>query len=566
MSIIKRIKIVQVPQYNEHINDLYQNNINFENSVYLNTPLIPSLGIAQITAYLRQKKIIVELDDLNIKIHHDARTKKEKFDFSCVLNWKEVLNHIIIKENPIIKDFIQTIVKKTNFEGYDLICLSPMWPEKEPTFNILLLISNYLKQKYNIPIVVGGTQQNTCERMYELIEKGLELKVYDYVIVGQGEQPLYRLIKSLNKENEKLEEINGLMYLKNGKIIKQGFGETCFQMHDFEGLPLELYKWRLPQLINKKLGIKNKKILVLPYRFNIGCPYQCIFCGASDMSDFRVISPKKAVEEIKELSEKYNTKYFFFMSHTINISKKYILEFCDEIIKQNLNIYWSDCARVNNMDEEILKKMKKAGCIRLIYGLETGSKRMLKYINKRISLEQVSKVIRMTNNVDIWTCIEIIAGLPTETKQDVEDTINFLDMNKANLDNIFLTKYYLIQNSLLGTHPEKYGIKNIQMENDPMGSRKYKFDEIDGLNWEEKKKQIDYSYNKIYDFIKKERKNIINDFDEHHFLFLAYTVAKSKKGVKKFYMNYNNIASDYPNSVSTKPNRIRKMIKLLLSQ
>ena len=100
---------------------------------------------------------------------------------------------------------------------------------------------------------------------------------------------------------------------------------------------------------------------------------------------------------MKELKEEYNTSFFFFLSSTINISKKYINELCDEIIKNNLNIYWSDCARFNEMDKETLIKMRKAGCIRLIYGLETASPKMLKYIDKRITLEQASRVIKETH-------------------------------------------------------------------------------------------------------------------------------------------------------------------------
>jgi len=271
--------------------------------------------------------------------------------------------------------------------------------------------------------------------------------------------------------------------------------------------------------------------------------------------------PPKVVPYLRELKQRYNPTGFFFLSDTINISKRYIDALCNEIISNKLEVLWSDCARVDYLDRDLIFKLRRAGCIRLIYGIETASPRMLEYINKNVDLERLEKVLKWTDEAGIWTGLEIICGLPHEREEDINSTILFLNKNRKYINRIYYNVFDLKNRSKLFQDPVRYNIKNITglyqypKDDESMFNRDYihfGFDEIGGLNWKDKEKQMLYSYNKV---VKEIGEEPFPYLEEEHFLFFLYSKYQDKNKISSIFNQVGIQKRNYCEQEKIKPKK-----------
>ena len=162
-----------------------------------------------------------------------------------------------------------------------------------------------------------------------------------------------------------------------------------------------------------------------------GCPFHCTFCASQSLwKNCRARSAKSIADEIEELIKNFGIKEIYLFDDTFNLNLKRAEEICDEIINRRLKICLRVQARVLPMTEQLLKKMKKAGCWCIYYGIESGNEMVLKDIKKNISLEQARKTFRMTENAGIRTFGFFMIGLPKDDRKTIEDTLNFaLEIN-----------------------------------------------------------------------------------------------------------------------------------------
>jgi len=324
-----------------------------------------------------------------------------------------------------------------------------------------------------------------------------ELLKYDFIDFGiyshnmNGEKYLYNLIDNLENGRNPT-KLEGIIYKKNKKIIyntvqkKQHYD---FPVPDFDGLPLDLYRFEPPPELREK-GYK-KKMLLLPYFFQQGCINNCIFCDASAHPRLALKDTEENIQDIKFLSHKYKCKDFFFLNSSINSIYNYAMEFSDMLKEENLDLRWSDCAMFKNVDSKLLKNLRESGAISLIWGIESASSRILKSVRKSIDINIITKILKESSTLGIWNGIELIAGLPFEKDEDITATIDFVNRHLPYVDYYHLNAFQL-RASLLLNYPEKYGITNVKKIKHPYFL--FKFDEINGLEWEEKKGQIQRSY------------------------------------------------------------------------
>ena len=170
-----------------------------------------------------------------------------------------------------------------------------------------------------------------------------------------------------------------------------------------------------------------------------GCPYHCFFCLATPVSGNKVRkrSPQNIVEEIKECVEKYNIRNFLFWSDIFNIDKHWVMELCQHIIDSGLDIVWSANTRADTADEEMAEMMYKAGCRLVSIGVESGSQEMLDHIGKNITLDDVRITVKIFKKFGIRIYNYFVIGLPWETEDTIEDTIDFA----IELDSDFISFY-----------------------------------------------------------------------------------------------------------------------------
>ncbi|MCB4791361.1 MAG: tetratricopeptide repeat protein [Elusimicrobia bacterium] len=513
----------------------------------INYSLLLPLGMARIVSYLRSNGIEVDQDDLYIKVNQGNMFagEDERIDRDVFFDNERVIRYAQGKDDIDIEKILEKTEEMTRLKGYKVILISmcTSFVDKSGCMFVLAL-ARFLKKKYNPLIIVGG-QGNTVEDMVKYNNKNI-----DFIVDKKGEKPLFMLLSALKYKID-IDKIPDISITNNGKLIKTNLRSKLDIIPDFNGLPLALYeyrnKWEPGAGCDKEtkdsiVGFNNSRTLVSPYVMMEGCSHECAFCCDSTSDILLSLDPKKAVEYMSKLNKIYGIKYFLFLNNTINLSKKYINELCDEIINSGLDILWCDCARGDNLDSQTLFKMRKAGCIRLIYGMETASPRLLKYVDKEINLKRLEDIISWTDEAGIWTGIEIICGFPHETKEDIEMTVDFLNKNKKHINWIYYNIFKLLPTSRINSDRKKYGIENVFINDEAKQyvsarlrtSLESAFDEIGGLRWGDKIKQMVERYDYVVDKTKVNGKSL-PDYEMEHFLFYLYSKYKDKNEILRVF-------------------------------
>ena len=154
-----------------------------------------------------------------------------------------------------------------------------------------------------------------------------------------------------------------------------------------------------------------------------GCVFQCKFCVVHQERRFRSHSPKRVVDEIVDLQEHYDCGCLSFVDPSFVRNKKRVHAVCDEIRRQGIRIPCRYEGHVRMVDRPLLEAMKAAGCVNIAYGIESGSQGMLRTIGKNVDLEHVTEAVRLTQAVGIAASGLFILGLPGETREQMEQTI-----------------------------------------------------------------------------------------------------------------------------------------------
>lgn len=158
-----------------------------------------------------------------------------------------------------------------------------------------------------------------------------------------------------------------------------------------------------------------------------GCPFSCTYCAHMFGRRVRKRSVENVLEEIYLLKKKYGTVQISFKDDTFTVDKKWVTELCHGLIETNLDINWDCTTRVDTIDEDLIKLMKKSGCNDIRIGIETGSQRILNETKKGITFEQVRSITKMLNkNRMMWTGY-FMYGLPSETVEDIRSTYIFME-------------------------------------------------------------------------------------------------------------------------------------------
>lgn len=265
----------------------------------------------------------------------------------------------------------------------------------------------------NITIGLGGPHISADPHFIDVFP------CFDFGVVGEAEITFTRLVKRVLR----------------GERLKGIFQSEL--PHDLNDLPFPAR-----HLINKHDYFEFESPLgtVLTSR---GCPFRCLFCSRASISDrVRQVSPVRVVDEIERICDEYHGN-FTFVDDTFTLNKKHTVALCNEILNRGLKIKWSCNTRANLLDEELLELMADAGCRVILIGVESGNERVRnEVVRKRVSDEAIKKVVRMCNKVGIEIGSYLMLGFPTETKEELEDTVNFAKRSGVDTMSIHTTTVY----------------------------------------------------------------------------------------------------------------------------
>jgi len=280
-------------------------------------------------------------------------------------------------------------------------------------------------KKQGITTVMGGPHSTA------LPKETLEDSGADFILIGEAEKSFPNLLNSLEKKKN-LMSVKGICFKKNNKIIMTPEEDL---IQNLDELPLP--SWNMMNPNDYPIaphGAFLKRFPCAPIITTRGCSFNCTFCASKCTwrQKLRFRDPKKVVDEIEMLNKKFGVKEFHFEDDNFTLKREHALEVCKEIIRRKLDIVWAcpNGVRIDRLDEELLKWMKKSGCYLLAFGLESGDQKILNTATKNLDLSQVSKALRMVKKIGIQTWGFFILGLPGETMESALKTIKFARNNE----------------------------------------------------------------------------------------------------------------------------------------
>lgn len=497
-------------------------------SLMYNYSGIPPFGLATITAELKSKGLDIRQDDLDAKCAADELFPRHRWGKQfpakdLMLDIERVRKYWEGGLDPDIVDVVEQVLTYTDLADRDTILISCI--EGDDIAAVLsLCIGKYLVGQGKT-VIFGGEAFPHMMPIRSELRYFYDNRCFDYYIQGYGEVPLLELFKVLDEPartklamadaptTSPLEGVSGLVYPRaDGTLIENRPLFTRPEVvPDFEGLPMDLY-YKFPdewgKLPTEDQGVEE--ILVLPVKLNFCCPMNCAFCISSGDAFSKVTSmqPDAMCEAIKRLRDRWQTPYFMFADDLFNISRKRAVEMAEAFVRHDLKIMWSDCAYGKHLKQEDLELFRASGACRLVWGLETGSQRLQDLIHKGIELAEFEQIMQWSHEAGIYNSLEVIAGFPSETDQDIEATVQLLHRLRPWVDQMYLNPFSLITGSMMHKQPEKYGLTNVQpvatiFQRNPdqvySWIQRYTFDEVGGLPWKDKIKQIERSYRRVHE-------------------------------------------------------------------
>jgi len=246
----------------------------------------------------------------------------------------------------------------------------------------------------------------------------------DFVVRGEGEVTAPEVIKNLEK-GEDICKIKGVTFRKGEEIITNPDREFIEDINNIplparHLLPIHLYSpWFL-----QNMGFRGRECAsIITAR---GCPNRCVFCSSPFFwKRVRIRTPESVVSEIEFLVNKYGAKHIDFLDDTLILSEERMERICRLILEKSLDIKWTCYARINHITFDLVKLMKRAGCGFIQIGVESGNQNILDKVSKNITLEQARKAAKIVKRAGIKLMCDFMIGLPGDTRETVNQTIEF---------------------------------------------------------------------------------------------------------------------------------------------
>jgi radical SAM superfamily enzyme YgiQ (UPF0313 family) len=291
--------------------------------------------------------------------------------------------------------------------GFSTVCSS---------YPVTLRIAAEVKRAHpQSVIVLGGPQASVVDvstlRAYPSI---------DIVVRGEAEQTLPDLVDAL-AGNRPLAAVPGITFRRNedGEIVRNPAAPV---VADLDALPFPAFH----------LFPDVRHCRHFPLELGRGCPFSCTFCSTNDFfrRNFRLKSPAQMVADMRRIKQTYGINSFELVHDMFTVDRKRVVAFCEALLESKRkdpedDFIWGCSARTDCVDEELIELMSKAGCRGIFFGIETGSRRMQKIIDKGLELNDSAERVRSCDRFKINTAVSLMAGFPDEAMDDLRDTAAF---------------------------------------------------------------------------------------------------------------------------------------------
>lgn len=364
------------------------------------TGISPVLGLGYLASFLEKNKIPVEI--LDVAAEGVGQIKKVGSKLRFGLSEKEIKEKIINSSPDIV----------------GITCIST--PHAPDAHELARIVKETNPKIY---VIMGGAHPSSNPQLV------LKDKNIDMVVKGEGEITLLEIVKRLEKGKD-FNSTNGTFVRKGKKIIEnrprdfiKDINILPFPARNL--LPMDIYLKENQE--HDQYGMRNRATTMVTSR---GCPGNCIYCSVRVIWGrlWRGRSPKNVVDEIELLVKNYGINEIHFLDDSISVDAKRLEKICDEIIKRKIDVKWTtpNGIAIWLLNKDLIRKMKKAGCYRLTFGLESGNYEILRnFIGKNYDYDYAREIISFASKIGLWTIGTFIIGFPHEKREEIEDTINF---------------------------------------------------------------------------------------------------------------------------------------------
>lgn len=336
---------------------------------------------------------------------------------------------------------------------YDIICIGCM----VTGYKIVKSLSSLIKEFYPETIIIVGNSVATS-----IVNTLLTYTKVDITVMGEGDETIVDLLNTIH-QGKSLDNVRGICFVKEGKIMPTPARPLIRDISklpciDFSIFDVDLYIQNSKISVSDPLPIPRDEVRALPVNTARGCVANCDFCyHVFKGVPYRYRTPDSIVSEIKSLIEKYSLNYINFWDELTLFSKKQTLALVQKIIDENLHFYWTGNCRTSLFSSEedipIIEKMKEAGCVGVLYSLESAEPEILKAMNKRTTVEQFSKQTQLFHKAGLAVWTSLVLGYPQETPETIRKTFECCIENK-----IYPSTGYLLPQP--GSAMYDYAVKN----------------------------------------------------------------------------------------------------------
>jgi radical SAM superfamily enzyme YgiQ (UPF0313 family) len=266
-----------------------------------------------------------------------------------------------------------------------------------------------------------------------------DFSAVDIVVQGQPEQIIPDIVASFGN----LSAVRGIAHRTSAGIQVNQPAPVNIDLENMPFMAYDLFDLEKYSISMIDAPLHEKIIPGIRMRTTRDCPYGCPFCiiGSTPLRGYdrkwKAMSVKRVGDELEHVIKEYGVWGVFFWDETFSLDKKRTMAMCEEIIKRKLRFEWRCLTRIDCVDKDMLRAMYRAGCRQIEFGLEAGDPEVRKKLHKNFPDSQAISVIRETRKTGIRANVDMIVGMPWETKSSLQKTVSLA--KKLSADNVHLT-------------------------------------------------------------------------------------------------------------------------------